>query len=88
MMTIGEILQGFRNLRQKLHRMIGNGVGEPGDLRMEFGRHRFGTEPFERVGKRVLETMKAITMLHDTLALHVVENAAHLIGRESMMIEK
>ena len=68
--------------------MIGNGVRKAVDLRVQLRRHRFNAQPLEGVNQRMGEAVQAVAMFHDAFALHVVENFAHLLGRELVMIEK
>ncbi len=84
----GKILQRLRNLRQKFNWMVGIGVGKAHDLGVQFRRNRLHAEPLEGIHQRVRETVQPIAMLHDALALHIVENFAHLLGRKLVMIQK
>ena len=45
-------------------------------------------QAFEGVDKGMRETVQPIAVLYDAFALYVVEDFAHLLGRELVMIEK
>ena len=68
--------------------MVGDRVGETGDLGVQFGRDRLHAEPLKRIHQRVRKTVQAVTVLHNAFALHIVEHFAHLLGRKLVVIEK
>src|SRR5450631_1164666 len=87
-MALRQVLQGLRHLGQKLDWMIGDGVGKAVNLRVQFWSGRLDTETFEGIDQGMREAVQSVAVLDDAFALHVVENLAHLLGRELVMIEK
>ncbi len=63
-------------------------MGEAVDLGVQLGRDRLDAKPLESIDQRVRETVQAVSMLHDALALDVVEHFAYLLGREFVMIQE
>jgi hypothetical protein len=55
---------------------------------MQLRRDRLHAEPLKRIHQRVRKAVQAVTVLHNALALHIVEHFAHLLGRKLVMIEK
>ena len=63
-------------------------MGETADLRMQLWRDWIHAEPFKCIHQRVRKTVLPITMLYHALALYIVQDFAHLLGREFVVIEK
>jgi hypothetical protein len=58
------------------------------NARVKFRRDRLGRQPFEASHQRVREAMQPVSVRHDILALHIIQNLADLCGRILMVIEK
>ena len=87
-MPRAKILQRLRNLRQELNRMIFDSVSKACDLGMQFRCDRLHAQTLKRANQRMRETVQAVTMGHDALALDIVEHLAYLLGGKLKMIEK
>src|ERR1700730_9513608 len=87
-MTLRQVLQGLRNLRQQLDWMIGDAMSKPVDLGVQLRRNRMNAQSFERSDQGVRKAVQAVAMRYDAFALHLVEHLAHLLGREFVVIQK
>jgi len=68
--------------------MIFDSVSKACDLGMQFRCDRLHAQTLKRANQRMRETVQAVTMGHDALALDIVEHLAYLLGGKLKMIEK
>ena len=71
-MTFRQILQRFRDARQDLDRVAGDGVGESVDGLMQRWGERFHREPLEGLDQRVRETVQPVAVADDGFTLYLV----------------
>jgi hypothetical protein len=87
-MPRGKIFQRLRNLRQKLYGMVCHRVGKAVNLIVHLGCHQIDAQARKRIHQCMRETVQPVAVLHDALALHIVEHPTNLLGGELVMIEK
>jgi hypothetical protein len=87
-MTAGKIFERLWNFRQEFDRVILNRARNSADLSIDFGSDGHRTEPHERVHQSMRETLQAVTVFHDALALNLIQHFAHLLRRELVMIQE
>jgi hypothetical protein len=52
------------------------------------GGDRFDCQALESLHQRVTETVQTVTVAYDALALDIIQNLAHLLGRVLVMVQK
>ena len=68
--------------------MLGDGMRESADGFVQRGGERFDCQALESLHQRVTETVQTVTVAHDAVALDIVQNVAHPLGRVLVMIQK
>src|SRR5581483_11608147 len=74
--------------RQNLHWLLGDGAGKSVNGLVQRGRNRLDRKPFEGHDQRVSKAAQAITMAHNALVFHLIEDLADLGWRAFAMIQK
>ena len=77
-MTLGEIGQRLRDSGNDLDGVLGNGMSESVDGRVERRGERLNRQALEGVDQSMSKTVQSIPVLKDALTLHLVQNFPHL----------
>src|SRR5579864_3137158 len=87
-MFLREVLQSVGNFRKKLDVVILDDPRKAEHLLVQFGRYGKRAQPLKGVDQGVGEAVQAVAVLDDAFTLDVVEDFAHLLGSEFVMIQE
>src|SRR5689334_8103210 len=87
-MMASEIIQSFRDAGDDLDGVLGDLKGELSNGVVHFKCDGCLAQAFEAVNQRIGEAVDAVTVLHNAVALNLIQPGAHLQRRVLLMVEE